>query len=290
MLAEMSDSVVLEQLVHRAGGLFIWAATACRFVEEGGALARRRLSVLLRPGESAAGTHPERKLDEIYTSVLRNALRENHTDEEKEEVCCLLKTLLGTIVVLFSSLSVTSLASLVCLQKNEVFDNLRVLHSIFHIPENTDEPILPQHDSVRGFLLNKRRCTDSRFRVDEREIHTQLARQCLRLMNDKLKKNICGFQGHGILVDDIDKGLVDDYIPPQLRYACLYWVEHVHLSGNAQSLRSPVNSFLREHLLHLLEVLGLIDKLSYGVEMLNSMGSLYVGFPFIKSSPLGTIH
>jgi hypothetical protein len=40
LLADMSHGEILRQLEQRAGGLFIWAATASRFIKEGGPLAQ----------------------------------------------------------------------------------------------------------------------------------------------------------------------------------------------------------------------------------------------------------
>jgi hypothetical protein len=84
MLHGFSDEEVLQRLVRRADGLFIWAATACRFIKEGGPLARSRPDMIMTHRISDAPTSPERKLDAIYTAVLRNALREQFTANERE--------------------------------------------------------------------------------------------------------------------------------------------------------------------------------------------------------------
>jgi hypothetical protein len=53
--------VVLRRLVHQSSGLFIWAATACRFIIEGEEFADERLVEVLE-GISSKGT-PEQYLD-----------------------------------------------------------------------------------------------------------------------------------------------------------------------------------------------------------------------------------
>jgi hypothetical protein len=57
----------VKQLVQNASGLFIWAATACRFIEEveNVTLLRKRLAATLQVGRSIAPGQPERHLDEI---------------------------------------------------------------------------------------------------------------------------------------------------------------------------------------------------------------------------------
>ncbi len=57
---------VVDQLVDRAGGLFIWADTAYRFIYSGGAFADERLQEVLRG--SYDGSAPEKRLDGIYLS------------------------------------------------------------------------------------------------------------------------------------------------------------------------------------------------------------------------------
>jgi hypothetical protein len=222
-----ADGEVIEQLVQRADGLFIWAATACRFIKDGGPLARRRLGVMVKRQSTASAGCPERQLDDIYTNVLRNALRPQFSADEQQRFCCSLNDLLGTIAVLFSSLPAPGLAAMLALSEFEVLDTLCDLHSILDVPSDSGMPIRLQHASVRDFLLGRQRCTDARFWVDERGAHTRIASRCLLFMRETLKKDICGLKDPGVLVNEISRDLIDACMPPPLRYTCLYWVEHV---------------------------------------------------------------
>jgi hypothetical protein len=75
---------VIAQLVQNASRLFIWAATACRFVEDG--VTRRvthnRLHAFLQ--SSGPVSEPEAHLDKIYITVLTSSVPSTQTDEEKE--------------------------------------------------------------------------------------------------------------------------------------------------------------------------------------------------------------
>jgi hypothetical protein len=175
-LPDMPDDVILQQLAQRAGGLFVWAATACRFIKDDAPNGRQRLDMILRRKPLPSGARPELKLDEMYTGNLRNALPKNVTNDEQNLFCEFLRTVLGTIAVQFSSLSVSSLASLLSLPRYAVLDYLRDLHPIIDVVDTQHEPIRLQHASVRDFLLDNERCSDVRFRVDEVEAHTSLAR------------------------------------------------------------------------------------------------------------------
>jgi hypothetical protein len=271
LLPGVSDDVVLTQLEHRAAGLFVWAATACRFIEEGGRYPRKRLEMILKGELLPSGNQPELKLDEMYTSILRNAVPD---DDEKESFCQILRTVLGTIAISFSSLSVPSLASLLSLPDHIVLESLHDLHSIIDVHRN--EPIRLQHASVRDFFLDNRRCSDACFRVDELEAHAHFAQQCLTFMDKKLKKNICRLDGPGVLTKTISQDLMDEHVPQPLRYACLYWVQHIQQSQMAKSVRHLVHNFFELHFLHWLEVVGVIGRMSEAVDLLTLLGTLYV--------------
>ncbi|KAF1811587.1 hypothetical protein P152DRAFT_450280 [Eremomyces bilateralis CBS 781.70] len=92
---------IVKQLVDSANGLFIWAATACRFISEGKLFAGKRLNIILEHSSSAI-SGPEKVLNEIYGSVLRNCISSEYSDEEAKKLRSMLKTLLGSIVTTLS--------------------------------------------------------------------------------------------------------------------------------------------------------------------------------------------
>jgi hypothetical protein len=65
---DLPEQQTIELLVKKAGGLFIWAATACRFINDGRRFTGRRLSLILR--DDTTVMLPEKKLDEIYITIL----------------------------------------------------------------------------------------------------------------------------------------------------------------------------------------------------------------------------
>jgi hypothetical protein len=97
-------------LVQKAGGLFIWAATACRFVSEGRQFAKGRLSLILQGDTSGMPT--EKKLDTIYLKVLEYPISRMHYEHEKNKLCEMFKQIVGSIVIIFEALSADTLAKL----------------------------------------------------------------------------------------------------------------------------------------------------------------------------------
>src|SRR5262249_30602857 len=124
----------IRSLVRKAGGLFIWVATTCRFVREGKQFAEERLSLILQCDDST--TAPEDQLNKIYITVLQSFIGSNYTGQEKEYLCKRLRVTLGSIVLLFSPLSAVCLAKLLNIAKEVVKKTLVDLHSILDIPED----------------------------------------------------------------------------------------------------------------------------------------------------------
>ncbi len=138
-----------------------------------------------------------------------------------------LRSVLRSISVLFSSLPVPSLELLLDVGENKVLYILRDLHSIIDVSDNHLQPIRPHHTSVCDYLLDKRRCADNHFLINEQQAHAQLARYCLRVLNDNLHTDLCDLRMPEARILDVDMDVKAGCLPPHLRYACLYWVPHI---------------------------------------------------------------
>ena len=255
---------IFQELVQIASGLFIWAATACRFIREGKQFAAKRLDLILKGSESAV-KGPEKHLNEIYITVLKHSVSPGFDDVERKEFHSMLRKILGSVVTLFSQLSVQSLSTLLCLQEEKINETLEDLHSILDMPKNQAHPLRLHHPSFRDFLLNNNRCTDSNFCVDKTQAHQLLADKCIRLMSTSLKQDICGVGAPGMRVADIDSRRIEQSLPPEMQYACCYWIQHLRKSGSQLSDNDQVHRFLQEHLLHWLEALGWMRKVTEGI-------------------------
>jgi hypothetical protein len=166
------------------------------------------------------------------------------------------------MVILFSPLSASSISRLLHVTKQRVNQTLNNLHAILDIPEDQTFPLRLHHPSFRDFLLDKKRCGDSDFQVDEKQAHRTLADNCIRLMSNSLKQDICGQDAPGTLVTNVESSRIEQCLPPEVKYACLYWTQKssAQLHDNDQ-----VHQFLQVHLLHWLEALGWMGKTSEGI-------------------------
>ena len=269
--ADWPGEQAISDMIRKSSGLFIWAATACRFISEGKKLATERLLIIRE--EKSSGTAPERKLDEIYITVLRNSIGPQYSDQEKKILHELLRRVIGSIVVLFSPLSTLSIAELLDIPGEGVNQTLEDLHAILNIPERQSDPIHLHHPSFRDFLLDKDRCGDAHFWVDEKQAHKDLADCCITLLSATLKQNICGLQDPGSLMADVERSRVEQTLLPEVQYACTYWVQHLQKGDVQLQDNSRVHEFLQEHLLHWLESMSLLEKTSESVRALTSLES-----------------
>ncbi|KAH8705555.1 WD40-repeat-containing domain protein [Talaromyces proteolyticus] len=262
---------IIERLVHHANGLFIWAATACRFINDGH-FANERLTTILQTGRS--GTVAEKHLDEIYLTVFTQSISPSYSESEKSLTYSLLRYIIGTIAILSSQLSINSLGAILGIRGQDVQRTLNDLHAIFAVPEDPSHPVHLHHPSLRDFLLDGRRCTDPNLHVDEIPAHRKLFINCIKLMSDKLKRDICGLNAPGALLRHVTQGHIEKCIPPELQYACLHWENHLLKSETAIYDKDIVHEFLKEHLLHWLEALSLMENVSESILIMNSLISL----------------
>jgi hypothetical protein len=282
--ASWPSEEVIKCLVHAASGLFIWAATACQFVRDGKQHAAQRLDTILKSsGSESTMIAPEKRLDEIYATVLRQTIPSEYTDEEREESYCILRQVLGSIVVLFTTLSVYSLSRLLHVPQEDLGQIVEDLHSILNISKEKSQPLRLHHPSFRDFLLENNRCQEPCFWVEAKHAHQILAEDCIRLMSAVIKQDMCDFRAPGKLTTDVDAAQVEKYLPPELQYACLYWIPHLQQSSLQLCDNDQVHQFLQEHLLHWLEALGWMGKISDGILAISSLEDQILVSPLYRN-------
>jgi hypothetical protein len=148
---------------------------------------------------------------------------------------------------------------------------LNDLHAIIDIPKDPTRPLRLHHPSFRDFLLDTKRCEDLSFGIIETQAHGNLATKCRQLMLDSLKQDIIGLNQPGALATDVQPSGIEQFLPLELQYACLYWIEHVRRSNTQPCDNGQEHTFLQEHLLHWLEALGWMKRMSEGVLAISSL-------------------
>lgn len=281
-------------LVQSACGLFIWAATACRFIQEGEQFVTDRLRAVLKGRSTAdssspkdslssedSGTDerfeilPEQRLDSIYLTVLKSPVR-RYQEQERKKLYAVVRETIGAIVLLQSPLSASSLARLLRVPAEDVHRTLYKLHSIVDVSQDPSRPVRLHHPSFRDFLLDKKRCGDDSFWVDEKSSHEKLAFRCIELMSgcSGLRQDMRSLSKPETLRSDVEDERVASSIPPELQYACRYWVQHFERSQQNIADGGAVHVFLQTHLLHWLEAMSLLGETGQGVRLLARLQAL----------------
>jgi hypothetical protein len=261
----------IQIITTRADGLFIYAATVCRYVNS-----PRQVSPSMRLEQVCQGRATKHKstdmLDEMYLMILKGSMSDDFSAQEAQEVTLRLRQVVGSVILLFENLSAKELARMLfpCVLNGEVLvqDTLDSLHAIFDVPEDLSTPIQMLHLSVRDFLVDTTRCTDVRFQIDQRQTHLNLFGRCLELMEGSLQQNVCRLSRRGCMVNEVSEAALSQYLPPGLRYACRHWMSHVEHGRLSLSDNGAVHNFLQQCCLYWLEVMGLIRKIPEATTMM----------------------
>lgn len=265
---ELAD---VDALVAMANPLFIFAATACRFLSERkNGNPKSKLQYLLQHQSQSQGS----RLDATYLPVL-DQMTAGLEPQEAREVMEQFRLTVGTIVNLASPLPVSALSTILCIEQDEIEDHLDMFHSVLSIPTSPEVPIKLLHLSFRDFLVDPAKKDKSAYWIDESHTHRRIASQCIQLMEKKLHADMFSLRlSPGIARETISAETIAQHIQPDLYYACQYWCYHLTACQCLIESDEKVLAFLEAHLLHWVEVLSLIGRLPQAFDDIKALKSL----------------
>ena len=118
-------------------------------------------------------------------------LRLKHCNEKEVDILARrFRDTVGSIIVLFNSLSTVVLARLSPALSETISITLDPLKSVLNVPEDRNTSIQLLYSSFRDFLINKDRCLDRHFWIDQGKAHHDIAKHCLCVISKTLKRNI----------------------------------------------------------------------------------------------------
>jgi hypothetical protein len=275
----------IQQLVHMASPLFIFAATVCRILSDGvlGDPKDQLERVVQYSGQG--GT----TLDATYRPVLDRLLLDPNDpfkQRPRSQIAEILedfRIIVGSIIILYEPLSIPSLSNLLEIKDSKIVSKLKWLQAVIRVPEDRKKPVRIFHLSFRDYLLHDPYTEnnvhdngrETKFRVSEKQAHQRLADSCIQLMSTSLKEDICKVNIPGTFVTDIERSQIDACIAPEVQYACLYWIQHLVKSGSTKLQdNNYIEKFLRKNLLHWIEVLSWMQKISEGILDIISLKSI----------------
>lgn len=231
--------VRLSELSARASGLFIWAAVACNFIEDGHYPAER-LDILLRPD---VASEAESALDELYRTALECSGKWNDP-----VFCSQFRTILGVILVARNPLSCSAIDALSMTKGHPS------LHTIAHfgcvLRWKGDGPVRILHPSFADFL-SRDRCESDAWYIDTVSANTRFANDCILRLDQCLRKNICDLT--------LSQTEVKESLSSDISYACASWIDHVcMIPPGDDTVFQTMEYFISRHLLHWFEAMAIL--------------------------------
>ncbi|EHK20398.1 uncharacterized protein TRIVIDRAFT_48578, partial [Trichoderma virens Gv29-8] len=263
----------IDTLVKMAIPLFIFAATVCRFLADRkcGNPDDRLRKVLEYDTKSQ-----ESKLDATYLPVLDQQVAGLST-RERNEVLQDFRYIVGSIVLLASPLSVSSLAELLGISRDVIDTRLDMLHSVLSIPPSAESPVRLLHLSFRDFLVDpekREKREQCPWWINQTEAHGKIMDNCLRVMTEFLRQDMCNLRLLKMEDSIIDCQKAASYIPAPVQYACLNWVFHLQGAKDQAENHTEIFQFLEQHFLHWIEALSLIRKAPESIKIIRTLQAL----------------
>ena len=245
----------ISSLANSAGGLFIWASTACIYIEDGYA-PDERLTELVNKQPEVNSSEPFAKLDSLYETGLRSAGLWN--DRKFRSDC---SNILGAILCARVPLSCSVINTLLALpQHTPSLKSISRLRCLLHVSETEKIRIL--HPSFHDYLSE--RCRDQPWSIDLERHNKEIALRCIELLDKELRENICD-----MTLPYLSR---KTNLPEAISYACKFWIEHIHgVPDVTDDIVNRMYDFLVKHLLHWIEALAILDSHDHTIRSIHNL-------------------
>ncbi|KIJ46245.1 hypothetical protein M422DRAFT_250289, partial [Sphaerobolus stellatus SS14] len=260
-----------EQLAEMADGLFQWAFTACRFMEDmgEGLTLEERFMIFFTPAASVPRFGKD--LDTLYSFILGEKFNLDNDTVKKRFI-----SVLGQILGAAQPLSCNTLHAL-CITENGSNINeakliVQELGSVLSVVAMGNEPIRPYHTSFRDFLTDENR--SGKWYIDVDDAACSMALGCFHTMNAGLHFNLFNLpssfhSNKEMLPLSVEK----EVIAEPLKYACQFWEFHLK-NTPGQSLCGMIVTFINENLLFWFEALSVLQLLNIAAPALSKLADL----------------
>ncbi|KAJ7677625.1 WD40-repeat-containing domain protein [Mycena rosella] len=257
----------VQGLCQQAGGHFIWAATATKFIRfrikaDGTECQDEILDDLRRGGV---------QVDGLYSAILNRCIPDTDPSWSFERF----RRIVGGLIVLRSPLNIATFGDLLDLKKTPTGRRVDMNHffkmfqSVLSVgPEVITPQSVPRlHSSFVDFITGQ---ASQQFRIDEKAANKELASRCIELLKD-LDFNICDISSSHRTVDSRAEVPA---IPADLAYACQFWADHLTASdATAEDVLNKVQIMLESKFLYWLEVMSVTGKVSGALTMLRKIAT-----------------
>ncbi|KAJ7108208.1 hypothetical protein C8R44DRAFT_298178 [Mycena epipterygia] len=244
-------------LADLSGGLFIWAATATRFLNDYNP--DQRLKTLLHQDRNHGVN-----LDSLYAVALRDSGNWITNSEFAQDA----RTVLACVVLGRVPMSDTTINMLLYSGEQRSSRVLKLLGCLIQWSPGKEARTL--HASFADYLTDPTRSGGEPWFIDPNTEHHPLSMGCLRILEHELRFNICDLQdSHVRNSDDVDMSKrVADMISPQLSYASRFFFDHIRGTLLDKVIVEGIKRVLHHRFLYWLEVLSLLGQIPIVAEAL----------------------
>jgi hypothetical protein len=266
-LPKLVNSPELAELGRRTGGLFIYAATAVKY------LTRTRSNtvneqtkmlgkLLSNSHKSASASNATFLIDGLYRQIMHDTF----STHEGEMLTCRLR-ILYTFLCTAERTSTSIVTALVAEGDDEVAKAVAEdLHAVLYIQ---DDRVFWYHASFPDFIFDPARSNfrlgenKFEFSCDEPAHHKLLAESCFRVMKSGLRFNIGDIESSFLFDSDNANALsekVNNNISAALKYSSHHWTHHLPSPQlvDTNNLRQCIWDFLQIRVLFWIEAMNLL--------------------------------
>ncbi|KAF7975801.1 hypothetical protein HWV62_8481 [Athelia sp. TMB] len=249
------DEAIIRDLKRLAEGLFVWIVTICNFLRTAHR-PKDKLQALLSKS-SQQGTHPEKKMDQLYAAILAECGDWEDADFVKDY-----DLVIGTIMALKQPLSLAALRALhdgsLDLGAEQLLQRFGSVLTGFR---DAHQPIRILHLSFHEFVTDRAANDDSTkcFHLSEKEHSSRLAELCVKTLNRELEKPIPGTGYLNKRSDEIPGIPTILHVSEQLVYGCAHWPSHLQDVETPQTIQAHLITLISRHLVTWMEVLATTD-------------------------------
>ncbi|KAJ7181556.1 hypothetical protein C8R43DRAFT_869456, partial [Mycena crocata] len=162
-------SYILNLLVEKSSGYFIYASTVVKFVDDSDFRPADRLAAIVKNVPNSSDLQPFEALDMLYTQILQSVPARLRL----VRILCVFDK--------FKHLSLGDIEQLLELRQGDVRLSLQRLHSLLQVPLSDDQTIAAHHASFWDFLADPSRSGE--FCVNTLQRHNELTRSVLRVLS-----------------------------------------------------------------------------------------------------------
>ena len=284
-LPDLQEKVELVELAQRAGGLFIYASTAVRFISPHPPFSTpeklSQLQSMLSSWPTSAGSGEKVAVDELYERILGVAFSNDRVRRDRLQI-------LHTILCAESRINMSVLADLCNTHQDTVKTVVDSLHAVLFV-SSSDDCVYWYHTSFPDFVFMQARvkCQISLHPhgptheidvfCDVPAQHAILAHECFSIMQKSLHFNMCDLNSSYIFDSDVPELIARTHrkLSPTLRYILRHWARHLFQATPAENDNNDLFLCLNNFM---------CNKLLFWIEAMNLIGAKFECSPLLKAA------